>query len=73
MENTLFDSQEITVSVGDNVLLILENVDPILHDFFVEDLSAPCLVTEKVEWKESFVSNPNEIQLNQVFIQFEKR
>ncbi len=38
MENTLFDTQEITVSVGDNVLLILENVDPILHDFFVEDL-----------------------------------
>ncbi len=38
MQNTLFDTPEIILSVGDNVLLILENVDPILHDFFVEDL-----------------------------------
>jgi len=38
MENVLFDSDEITVAVGDNVLLIIENVDPALHDFFVEDL-----------------------------------
>ncbi len=38
MENVLFDPQEITVSVGDNVLLIIENIDLFLHDFSVEGL-----------------------------------
>ncbi len=38
MENGLFDTPEITVSVVENVLLIIENIDPALHDFNVEGL-----------------------------------
>ncbi len=38
MENVLFDAQDIIVSEGDNVLLIIENIDPFLHDFNVEGL-----------------------------------
>ncbi len=37
MENTNFLTSEIDASLGDNILVIIENLDPGLHDFIIEE------------------------------------